>query len=58
MERENVLFMQESVQGLGRGRGLVFPVLVALTAVSSSALNRSSQATADFWKASCRLMRL
>lgn len=32
---------------------------VALTAVSfSSALKRSSQATADFWKASCRLMRL
>lgn len=31
----------------------------ALTAVSfSSALKRSSQATADFWKASCRLMRV
>ena len=49
-KRRNVLFMQESVRSLGQREGAsVSGVLVALTAVSfSSALNRSSQATADF----------
>lgn len=46
-------------QRAGAGAGHPWGRPVALTAVSfSSALKRSSQATADFWKASCRLMRL
>lgn len=57
--RGAVFFQQKGARARGRGTGQGHPWgPVALTAVSfSSALNRSSQATADFWKASCRLMR-
>lgn len=58
-EEKNCLLPAGESTGLGQRPGEPSWGPVALTAVSfSRALKRSSQATADFWKASCRLMRL
>lgn len=58
-KEKNCLLQAAVSTGLGQRHGGHSWGPVALTAVSfSSALKRSSQATADFWKASCRLMRL